>query len=233
MAVAPGIPTSQSLILNVRGEDRRFIHLRGANAAFGPQHLPQAALRTAKVFYFGGFFLAGMSGAALAEAFAAARRHGAKTILDVVTPANGGAALDELRPALPHTDLFLPNADEAAALLGLSDPAAQAEAFRALGAKTVAITCGGAGVVVADDSGTWRAEPFQTTYVDGTGGGDAFAAGCIWGMLEGEGVRGWVQRGAALGASAVRRTGATAGVFTRAEAEAFLAAHPLVVRPAR
>ena len=51
IAVAAGVGTSQSLILNVRGEDRRFIHLRGANAVFGPQHLPHAALRNAKVFY--------------------------------------------------------------------------------------------------------------------------------------------------------------------------------------
>ena len=232
IAVAPGYATSQSVILNVHGEDRRFIHLRGANTAFGPNHLPTAALRHAKVFYFGGFFLAGMSGAALAIAFAAARANGCRTVLDVVTPANGGAGLDELRPALAHTDLFLPNADEGAALLGLHDPVAQARAFRALGANTVAITLGGSGVVVAEAEAVWRADAFQTTCVDGTGGGDAFAAGCIVGMLQGLDTIGYVRLGAALGASCVRQSGATAGVFTRAEAEAFVRQHPFAKKSA-
>src|SRR3954468_440811 len=37
--------TSQTLILNVKGQDRRFIHHVGANQHFGKKHFPMDAIR--------------------------------------------------------------------------------------------------------------------------------------------------------------------------------------------
>jgi len=64
-------------------------------------------------------------------------------------------------------------------------------------------------------------------FVDGTGSGDAFAAGFILGLLQGVSMRRCVELGSALGASCVRKTGATAGVFTRFELEQFLSENKL------
>jgi sugar/nucleoside kinase (ribokinase family) len=64
-------------------------------------------------------------------------------------------------------------------------------------------------------------------FVDGTGGGDAFAAGYIDGMLRGLDAEGCLRNGSAVGASCVRAIGTTTGVFTRLELEAFLRDNPL------
>ena len=113
------------------------------------------------------------------------------------------------------------------ALTGLELPAEQAEVFRSLGAKTVVITCGSSGTVVRTSDEAFEASAFQMEFVDGTGSGDAFAAGFILGLLQGVSMRRCVELGSALGASCVRKTGATAGVFTRSELEQFLSENKL------
>ena len=68
-----------------------------------------------------------------------------------------------------------------------------------------------------------------TTFVGGTGAGDAFDAGYIAGLLWGADPAGCLRWGAALGASCVRSIGATESVFNRAEAEAFMREHELPI----
>jgi sugar/nucleoside kinase (ribokinase family) len=67
------------------------------------------------------------------------------------------------------------------------------------------------------------------TFVDGTGGGDAFVAGYIAGLVDGLSEINCLKLASAVGASCVRAVGASAGVFTRAEADAFIARHELAV----
>jgi sugar/nucleoside kinase (ribokinase family) len=59
-------------------------------------------------------------------------------------------------------------------------------------------------------------------YVDASGGGDAFDAGYIYGLLRGMSAEECLRVASALGASCVRAIGTTPGVFTRPECEAFL-----------
>jgi sugar/nucleoside kinase (ribokinase family) len=66
-------------------------------------------------------------------------------------------------------------------------------------------------------------------FVDGTGSGDAFAAGFITGLIDGCSAERCLEIGSALGASCVRRSGATTGVFTRDELADFLSRHRLPV----
>ncbi|HVJ81047.1 MAG TPA: carbohydrate kinase family protein [Planctomycetia bacterium] len=221
--------TSQTLILNVKGQDRRFVHHVGCNRLIDAAAFPAGRIAECKILYVGGFFLMGMSGTDLAALFRQARAAGVKTVLDVVTPAGGADHLAALAPALPFTDVFLPNTDEARVITGLASPLEQAEKFRALGAETVVITSGGDGAVLVSPSERLKAGVFPTSFVDATGGGDAFDAGYICGLLEGAPARRCLELGSALGASCVRKTGATAGVFTRAEADRFLAEHRLPV----
>jgi sugar/nucleoside kinase (ribokinase family) len=64
-------------------------------------------------------------------------------------------------------------------------------------------------------------------FVDGSGGGDAFAAGYIVGLLGGEDVEGCLRLASALGASCVQAVGTTTGVFTRPQCDEFLRTHSL------
>lgn len=221
------VGTSGTLIVNVSGEDRRFIHSIGANGRLTAADVPLDRLRQSKVFYVGGFLLMpGLRGTELAELFRQARAAGVTTMLDVVVPGPGDY-WPELEPILPETDVFLPNNDEAALLTGLDDPRRQAERFRAAGAKTVVITCGGRGTVLVTDGLRLQAETYPVEYVGATGAGDAFDAGYIAGLLEGGDARRCLEWGSAMGASCVRSIGATDSVFHRDEALAFMRAHRL------
>jgi sugar/nucleoside kinase (ribokinase family) len=63
--------------------------------------------------------------------------------------------------------------------------------------------------------------------VDASGGGDAFDAGYIYGMLHGFEPQDCLRLASALGASCVRAIGTTPGVFTRPQCEEFLREHTL------
>ena len=224
-----GADTSQTLIINVAGQDRRFIHTFGANAGFRAADIPRDRFAAAKVLYVGGFLvMTALTGKELAEVFALARGQGVKTFLDVVAPPDM-EYMAQLEPLLPHVDVFKPNTDEARLILGISDTMQQAETFHRMGANTVVITCGGEGSVLVNDKVRLRAGVYPVTFVDGSGGGDAFDAGFIYGVLRDMPIEDCLRYASALGASCVRAIGTTPGVFTRSECEAFLKQHELKI----
>jgi sugar/nucleoside kinase (ribokinase family) len=88
---------------------------------------------------------------------------------------------------------------------------------------------GDRGLVLVDAKQRLRADSFRVPFVDGTGGGDAFAAGYICGLLQGLDAEGCLTLGSALGASCVQAIGTTAGVFTRPQCEEFLRTNRLTI----
>ena len=229
LEVSADAQTSGTLVVNVRGEDRRFIHTVGANAEFTGQGVTRERLQACRVLYLGGYCLAeNPDAAAVANMFRMAREANVLTVLDVVIP-GPGEYWPRLAEVLPFTDVFLPNDDEARAITGLTDPLRQLERFREAGARQAVVTCGGRGAVLSAGEKRLRVGTFPVEFVDGTGSGDAFVAGYIHGLACGETLESCLRFGSALGASCVRSTGATTGVFTRSELEEFLSAHPLEV----
>jgi sugar/nucleoside kinase (ribokinase family) len=223
------LPTSQTLIVNVRGEDRRFIHCVGANSGFVAADLDAALDGRPRVLHIGYFLiLPNLDAGGLADRFARARQAGTVTLLDVATPGPGNYK-EPLARVLPHTDIFVPNTDEAELILGESDPVRQAWAFREMGARRVVITRGALGAISISDSLCVQIGTYPVPYVDGSGGGDAFNAGYIIGLLEGRSELECLQLASAAGASCVRAVGTTAGVFTRAEADDFIGRQELPV----
>jgi sugar/nucleoside kinase (ribokinase family) len=91
------------------------------------------------------------------------------------------------------------------------------------------ITRGEHGVVSVSDSMRVKVGTYPISFVDGSGGGDAFNAGYIVGLLENRSELDCLKLASAVGASCVRAIGTTAGVFGRAEAEQFVARHQLSV----
>ncbi|MFG0331943.1 MAG: carbohydrate kinase family protein [Maioricimonas sp. JB049] len=223
--------TAATMVVNVQGEDRRFIHAVGANGEFTGLEFGTEVVKQCRVFYVGGFGLnPALSGENVAELFRVARAAGVTTMLDVVI-GEADSVHEMLEPVLPLTDVFLPNTDEARTLTGKEDPLAQAETFRKGGAESVIVTCGGHGVLMLSPEGACRMPAYDVEQVDGTGGGDAFVSGFIHGLLAGASPARCLQYGSAMGASCVRTMGATTGVFTAAELEEFVAAHPLEPEP--
>jgi sugar/nucleoside kinase (ribokinase family) len=223
------LPTSQTLVVNVRGEDRRFIHCVGANAGFVAADLDDVLKHAPRVLHIGYFLiLPRLEAAELADRFARARQAGTVTLLDVATP-GPGRYLEPLEVVLRHTDVFVPNTDEAKLILGESDPVRQALAFHEMGARRVVITRGEHGLVSVSDNLRVKLGTYPVSFVDGSGGGDAFNAGYIVGLLEGRSELDCLKLASAVGASCVRAVGTTAGVFTRAQAEEFVNGHELSV----
>lgn len=223
----PQTQTSSTLVINVRGEDRRFIHAAGANTEFTGNELSPELIARAGVLYLGGFCLMPkLSGAGAAKLFQTARAAGVPTVLDVVIP-DPRNWWSELEKVLPFTDVFLPNTDEARLLTGLDDPVRQAEQFAAAGAGVTVITCGGEGAVLLGADRRLRSRSFAVDFIDGTGSGDAFAAGYIHGLRQRLPVERCLELGSALGASCVRSPGATTGVFNADELDRFLEGHRL------
>jgi sugar/nucleoside kinase (ribokinase family) len=227
VSVSPELLTSQTLIINVAGEDRRFIHTFGANAAFRAADIPLDKVARCRALYLGGYLvMPGIVQDELIPVFAAARKAGAKTILDVVVP-GPGEYLSRLEPLLPYVDVFLPNNHEAELITGESDPVRQAEVFRRLGVGTAVITLGAEGAVLVGETARCKAGVFSVPFVDASGGGDAFDAGFIYGLLHDLPLDDCLRVASALGASCVREIGTTPGVFTKSECEAFLGEHAL------
>ncbi|MBS0207566.1 MAG: sugar kinase [Planctomycetes bacterium] len=224
-----GVGTAGTMIINVTGQDRRFIHALGANAALSADDIPLDLVRRSRVLYVGGYLLmAGLDPARLGEVFRAARAAGVTTVLDVVLPGPGDY-WPQLGPVLTETDVFLPNRDEAAIITGAHDPKQQALRLREAGAGTVVITAGDEGLTVVSGERRLLAAAHRMPFVGGTGAGDAFVAGYIAGLLDEGSLEQCLAWGAALGASCVRSISATASVFTRPEAIEFIQQHPLQI----
>ena len=219
--------TATTAVINVDGDDRRFIAAVGANRLFSQAMVPAELIESSRVIYIGGFLmLDALETEETLHRLRRARANGALVVLDVIE-VKDPAAMERVTRFLPYTDVVLPNTDEAALLTGSTDPWDQARTFLDAGVSTVVITGGEQGVHVMQHGLRLRSYAYPTTFRGGTGAGDAFDAGFIAGHLNGQDLRGCLRWGSAMGASCVRSTSATGSVFDRAEALAFMASHAL------
>lgn len=223
-------PTSTTFVLNVHGEDRRFIHCVGANAEYDGTQVAAEEIRAARVLYVGGFgLLEALTPDRVVRMFRLAREAGVITILDVVLPETGDLS-SWIKVVAPWTDYFFPNNDESERLCGIPDPVKQAWHFRELGIRNVVITCGSRGAICDGVSGRFHSAIYPVEAIDATGTGDAFVSGFVFGLLGGSDTTQCLRLGTAMGASCVRSMGATTGVFNAKELMAFVSSHALQVR---
>ena len=85
------------------------------------------------------------------------------------------------------------------------------------GVREVVVKRGAAGAGVHTASGRWETPAVPVTSIDTVGAGDAFTAGYLSALLDGEDVAGRLQRGALAGAFAVSTAGDWEGLPRRAE----------------
>ena len=214
---ADDYPTSQTVIILCKNQDRRFLHNFGANVGFTVAELAAALDPLPGVIYLGGYLaMPGLDPDELLCLLRDLRAGGTTTILDVVMP---GDMRDPpaLWKVLGEVDVFLPNDDEAGQCTGLDDPLAQGAMLCEKGAGTVVVTGGDRGAVVTSRDGRWRVGAVPVECVDPSGGGDAFAAGFIKGLELGWPVTECARLGAVVGASCVRAVGCHDGVMDWAQ----------------
>jgi ribokinase len=147
------------------------------------------------------------------------REHGLTVILN---PAPARPLPTELYPLV---DVLTPNEHEAAALTDERAPEAAARALLARGVKTVIVTLGAAGVLLATGNGVETHAGFRVEAVDTTAAGDAFNGGLAVARARGEPRLAAIRYAQAAAALSVTRLGAQPSLPTAAEVAAFLARH--------
>ncbi len=216
--------TSKTMVILTSGKDRRFIYTSGANGDFGPEDIDYDYLKQAKVLYIGGYgVLTKFDEYSLVQVLRFAKENDIVTLLDVVIPHSESNWINKCRKALKFTDFFLPNNDEAKLITGQTEPEEQAKQLLKYNPEiTIVITMGGNGSLIRTKDKIIRASSYKVKVVDGTGGGDAFSAGLIFGLMNNWKLTETLKLASAMGASAVRKIGTTPGVFTREEATRFI-----------
>ena len=221
--------TSETIILLVEGEDRRYLHAFGANQAFTVKHIDRGWLAELDVFYLGGLFaMPGIVTDELLQLLAFSREQKVVTVVDVVLP-NDFKRTTEMENLIPYIDWFLPNDSEAAVLTGQTDPLEAICVFRSWGARGLVVTLGERGAVGAFGNEHWRCNAYPWRTVDPSGAGDAFASGLITGIANGWDFSRSLMYASALGASATRAVGTTDGVLTNVQTEQLIAEQPVMV----
>ena len=225
-------PTSGTVIINVIGEERRYVHCIGANADFSFSDIDCLALNGAKALYVGGFMAMPRFGAEdLTQLFREAKNRSLTTILDVVIPSGQSISGEQVAAMLVYTDVFLPNDSEAYALTGLREPRAQADCCLARMNPDccVVVTQGRRGALAQRKDEVIQVGTYAVEAIDESGSGDAFAAGFITGVLQGWSLEDTLRFASAVGASCTRALGCTDGVFRFDEALTFVSENSLPV----
>jgi len=121
MSVSEDETTSYTIVLNLSGQDRMFLHSPGANRTFGSRDVSDEALAQTKILHLGyPPLLERMyadEGDELVDLFRRAKAAGATTSLDMSLPdadaPSGNAPWYQiLEKVLPYTDFFLPSVEE-------------------------------------------------------------------------------------------------------------------------
>jgi sugar/nucleoside kinase (ribokinase family) len=216
----PVSPTSATAVLVRADGERAFLHTAGADGTLTAAELDDAFVYGGRALHIAGaLLLHALDGEPTAGILAEAQRRGRFTSLDPAWDPTG--RWSRLEPCLPHLDLAVPSLAEAQAVSGEREPQFVAAWWRERGVKEIALTMGPDGCYAAGEGFEGHLAAPQVQAVDGTGAGDAFAAGLIYGKLAGWSFKDAVTLANAAGALATTAVGASEGVLGLDETLAF------------
>jgi sugar/nucleoside kinase (ribokinase family) len=209
-------------------------HRQGSAASrFGPEHLDEAQIVSARHLHVSGVFpaLSASTLAATRRAMAVARAHGKTIGFDPNLRPSLWPSREAMRETInalaADADWVLPGIEEGRLLSGLDTPEAIARFYRERGARRVIVKLGADGAYFDDiDIGCGRVAAFPVAEViDTVGAGDGFLVGVTSALLEGRSLADAARRGAWIGARAVQVRGDTEGLPTRAQLDDFKRGH--------
>lgn len=205
---------------------RGFFNNGGVGKGLSMDEVDPKILDGADILFFASNFgKAPLLGADIVPMLKEARSRGIITCLDVIW-SDVDNWIDNVSPAFPYLDYFLPNNDEAETLTGLTDMYAAADQFAKMGVKNVVIKMGDQGSILRKEDGTYVKTPiFKVDAVDSTGAGDAFCSGFMAGLLMEWPLEECCKLGSAVGACCVEKIGTNPGVRTMAQTLAFIKEH--------
>ena len=173
------------------GHTFQYYRRGSAASAYGPNHVPDAAVRDAKILFASGISQ-GISNSAADAVFHAidvARGAGVRVAYDTnyrpsLWPAARASAI--IHAAVSQSSIALPSLEDASLLTGLSDPDAVVDFYLHLGPSLVVLKMGAAGTMLATPSERLRIAPFPCEPVDATGAGDTFCGAFLARLIDGD-----------------------------------------------
>ncbi len=168
MAVVSGVASSYTVVVNIPGVDRIFLHCPGANMNYGCADVNWSQVKESALFHFGyPCFMANMyanDAQELTKMYKTAKELGVTTSMDPGMPDASGPAgqvdwKGVLERTLPYVDVFMPSADELLYMLdrnkfGKGDNLSAAELtalgdqMLAMGAAVAAVKLGARGMYI-------------------------------------------------------------------------------------
>jgi 2-dehydro-3-deoxygluconokinase len=227
--IAPRHPTAPTgLMIKARRtpltQQVSYYRKGSAGSLIEPDDVPGDIISRARILHVTGITPALSSSAAQAidHAIAIARDNGVLVSFDI----NYRTALwrdrdvrAELRPLLKSADVVFAGADEAALVVGPGAPEELAARLAELGPQEVVVKLGGKGALALVDGTYHQRSAVPITAIDTVGAGDAFVAGYLAELLEGERVDERLRTAVRVGAFACLVPGDWEGLPTRADLE--------------
>ncbi|HVP91461.1 MAG TPA: carbohydrate kinase family protein [Terriglobales bacterium] len=189
--------TSVAIVLVDSAGQRSFYYRPGSLEKMANRHVPDDALKTARLVHVGGAMK--MLDLDLAELVARAKSFGCATSLDTDWDIYGNW-MRKVGPALARIDYLITNEEEAAMLSGRGAPDAAARELLTHGSRAVAVKRGEKGALLATRDGVTEFPAYRVEVRDTTCAGDAFAAGFLLGAASGRPLDESVRLGNAAGA---------------------------------
>ena len=227
VSLVPGMPTAIFLRERLPGGAARHSYYRSGSAfsAYRPEMLDAAFLGSARILHLTGITpaLSESCEASMWRAIDLARAGGAQIAFDP----NVRLALwgrDRARPVLERfmaaADIVLPGIEDLQMLYGAISPSEALARLRALGCRRIVLKLGAGDVIVAEgDRETVVPVQAIADPVDLMGAGDAFAAGCLAGLLKGHDLVGASALGVAVASLAIQLPGNIEAMPSWAEVE--------------
>ena len=177
-------PTGRVLSMITPDAQRSMLTYLGAASETAPQEITPRCFENAAIVHVEGYLL--FNPDLMQAVMAAARQAGALISLDLASFTVVEASKDHvIEIAEEYVDILIANEDEARAFTGLTD---ERQAITALAAKAplAVLKVGQRGSYIANDRRIIRIDPVAgPAAVDTTGAGDLWAAGFLFGLVNG------------------------------------------------
>jgi fructokinase len=187
--VAPspsGPATGCCLIMVTPDAEKTMCTNLGIGALLTPDEVDAPVIAAARVLYVEGYLYGGRpTNPAVEQALSLAEAAGTEVALSLSDPYWVELHRLELEGLLDHVDVLFANEQEACGIVGVDDPTVALEAL-ARRCSTVAVTRGELGSVVATGGEVLSVPAVAVPHVvDTTGAGDSYAAGYLYGYING------------------------------------------------